>query len=179
MGEEYGEVAPFPFFADYGDAEAARGLREGRKREFESFRWGGGEPPDPLAEKTFLDARLRWECRDAGFHAELLRWHRDLLALRREAPFRNPGKAGLSAEVVDDRGILLRRRAAPGEDGDEAACLFNFSDRDLEFALPSGAWRLALDSRRVGKEPDPRARSGSLTVPGWTTLVLRRGADVR
>ena len=56
MGEEWGCEQPFPFFADFGAALAAR-VREGRRREFERFPEFRDEAvreriPDPGARET-------------------------------------------------------------------------------------------------------------------------------
>jgi maltooligosyltrehalose trehalohydrolase len=173
MGEEYGEDAPFQFFADYGDEEVRDGMREGRKREFASFQWGEADPPDPVDPETFLRSKLRWESRNEGTHAELLQWHRDLIALRAAAPFRNHERESVSAEVVGERGLMLRRWAEEEneENGvEEAVCLFNFSDAPLAFALPAGIpWRVALDARG---DASTEAPGESVTLPGWTARVL-------
>jgi maltooligosyltrehalose trehalohydrolase len=182
MGEEYGERAPFLFFADYGDPEVSRGMQEGRKREFEAFKWTTGadsaEPPDPLDPDTFARSKLRWEIRREGSHLELQRWHSDLLALRTQAPFRNFSKYSVSAAPVEGRGMMLRRVSA-GRD-EEALILFNFSGDDLAFALPNkGAWTRVLDSRAVGKELTDVTDGvrDSVTIPGWSAVVLSRRSE--
>jgi maltooligosyltrehalose trehalohydrolase len=170
MGEEYAEKAPFLFFIDYGDAELSRSMQEGRKREFAVFKWGEGEPPDPSAEKTFLDTKLDWNLRGEAMHAEMLRWHKDLIALRRTAPFLSPARTGVTAQVIEGGGLILGRHAE--SDGKEAACLFNFSDQPLDFSLPEGGWVPVLNSRAVGAPASgARVRDG-MNVPGWTAVVL-------
>src|SRR5690606_19231550 len=56
MGEEYGEVAPFLYFASHGDAHLVEAVREGRKREFAEFH-AEGEPYDAEAPATFLRSK--------------------------------------------------------------------------------------------------------------------------
>lgn len=62
MGEEWLADAPFLYFCDF-DTELARAVREGRRREFESFPAFSSEAarariPDPGARATFEASRL-------------------------------------------------------------------------------------------------------------------------
>jgi maltooligosyltrehalose trehalohydrolase len=62
MGEEYGEPAPFQFFADHIDEEIAVATREGRRREFAAFaQFAGEEVPDPQDPATFERSKLTRE----------------------------------------------------------------------------------------------------------------------
>jgi len=64
MGEEWGELAPFPYFCDFS-GELATAVREGRRREFaEAYAKYGNDIPDPLAVPTFEMAVLNWDARD-------------------------------------------------------------------------------------------------------------------
>lgn len=207
MGEEYGETAPFLFFADYGEPELSRAVREGRTREFERFEWGEGEPPDPCVAPTFEASRLRWETREEGHHAELLRWYRDLLALRGTSPLRNTAREGISVEVLgaslpegegrgepggeeeargkglEGCGLRVRRYAAPGPRGlpvtggiPEVVAILNFSDADLETALPAGrTWRRLLHAHAVGAVLTEASAGDRVVVEPYGVLVL--GAD--
>lgn len=85
MGEEYGELRPFPYFVSHGDPDLVAAVREGRRREFAAF-GHAGEAPDPQSVETARSAILDWSARDRGPGADLLRWHRDLLRLRRSSP---------------------------------------------------------------------------------------------
>jgi maltooligosyltrehalose trehalohydrolase len=82
MGEEYGEPAPFQFFADHIDEEIATATRDGRRREFASFaEFAGEEVPDPQDPATFERSKLTRE-RDEGIGDLYAR----LLHVRRELP---------------------------------------------------------------------------------------------
>ena len=52
MGEEYGETNPFQYFIDHGDDRLVAAVRDGRRREFESFGWGS-DVPDAQDDATF------------------------------------------------------------------------------------------------------------------------------
>jgi maltooligosyltrehalose trehalohydrolase len=101
MGEEYGEDAPFQFFADHIDKRIATATREGRRKEFAAFAaFANVEIPDPQDVATFERSRLTRR-RDE----RLAQLYADLFALRRTLP-REP------AEVLgfDERGRWLRVR---------------------------------------------------------------------
>src|SRR5262249_15851653 len=82
MGEEYGEIRPFPFFCSFPDPEIADAARRGRRQEFAEAMWGD-DVPDPQAECTFESAKLSWSWPAGSVHAGLRRLYYDLLTLRR------------------------------------------------------------------------------------------------
>lgn len=86
MGEEYGEMNPFPFFCSFCGDELLQLIREGRRREFSDFFATPDEVPDPSAPGTFQAARLSWSWPEGTFHAGLRCLYQDLLALRRTTP---------------------------------------------------------------------------------------------
>jgi len=65
MGEEYGEVAPFPYFTSHGDPELAKSVREGRAAELSRLGYEGA-PPDPQDDDTFNRAKLDFARRSEG-----------------------------------------------------------------------------------------------------------------
>jgi maltooligosyltrehalose trehalohydrolase len=88
MGEEYAASTPFPYFCDFGP-ELAEAVSQGRRNEFARFAAFANPAareriPDPNDEATFVQAKLRWDERERGVHAERLAFMRRLLALRRD-----------------------------------------------------------------------------------------------
>ena len=84
MGEEWAAAQPFPFFCDF-DGDLAEAVRRGRREEFARFPefadpQRAGKIPDPVAETTFMSAKLDWRRIDA----ERLGFYRAALAARRE-----------------------------------------------------------------------------------------------
>jgi maltooligosyltrehalose trehalohydrolase len=143
MGEEYGEMSPFPFFADHSDADIIAATRAGRHQEFAAFRWEG-EIPDPFAEDTFLQAKLGW---DRGQRAEgraLTAFYTELIRLRKTFPaFRGCEFGDLDAQAWErERVLLVRRRSAHRE----AALILSFGPGAASAPLPAGEWRKLLDS---------------------------------
>ncbi|MCX4749717.1 malto-oligosyltrehalose trehalohydrolase [Kitasatospora sp. NBC_01287] len=86
MGEEWGAATPWQYFTDHTDPDLAQAVRQGRRREFTAFGWAAEEVPDPQDRATVLRSTLDWSEPRSGEHAELLRWYRRLIRLRREHP---------------------------------------------------------------------------------------------
>ncbi len=92
QGEEWGATTPFRYFTDHQDPELGRAVSEGRRSEFASFGWDPEEVPDPQDPATFERSTLDWNELQRQGHAELLAWHRQLLALRRRIPALTDGR---------------------------------------------------------------------------------------
>lgn len=109
MGEEYASRAPFLFFADH-NAELAKLVRDGRRREFAHFAAFTDEArrakiPDPNDPHTF--ERSRPDPTEADPETE--RQTRKLLSLRARAIIpRLPGCRSLGAGAVGGTGVLAR-----------------------------------------------------------------------
>ncbi|QNE23118.1 malto-oligosyltrehalose trehalohydrolase [Kribbella qitaiheensis] len=82
MGEEWGASTPWRYFTDHTEPELAEAVRSGRRREFAAYGWDAAEIPDPQDPETWRSSVLDWTEVDEPPHAELLRWYRDLVALR-------------------------------------------------------------------------------------------------
>jgi maltooligosyltrehalose trehalohydrolase len=83
QGEEWGASTPFQYFTDHADPELARAVSEGRRGEFSAFGWKPEDVPDPQDPATFERSRLDWSELGREPHAGMLRWYREVLALRR------------------------------------------------------------------------------------------------
>lgn len=167
MGEEYGEVAPFPYFISHSDPALVDAVRQGRKEEFRAFEWRS-EPPDPQAEETFRSARLDHTLRERRPHCDLERFYRELLRLRRARKALSEwGREKLDAHALGD--VLVVRR---WHEEEEVAAVFHFGRGAAQALLPlrSGRWGKLLDSS------DNRWGGPGGTVPG--TLVSDNGLCV-
>ena len=120
MGEEWAASTPFLFFADFG-GELARAVTEGRRKEFAA--WPAfADPatreriPDPQAAETMRASVLRWDERAQPWHAEMLRFHAELLAIRARAivPRLASGVHGDGYELLAERAIRVRWRFGDG-----------------------------------------------------------------
>lgn len=86
MGDEFAASTPFLYFCDFGP-ELATAVAEGRRAEFGGFEAFADEAarariPDPNAESTFLESKLRWRERGTRTHFERLCEVRQLLEVR-------------------------------------------------------------------------------------------------
>jgi maltooligosyltrehalose trehalohydrolase len=157
MGEEWGARTPWQFFTDHTDVAIADATRDGRRAEFGSHGWDESEVPDPQDPKTFLRSRLDWSETDREPHARLLRWYRDLIALRRSEPdLRDP-----RLDLVDVS--WLDRHLSVGRGGHRV--LVNLAAEPWT-ADASGEVVLSWASGSA-------ARDGQLTLPAHSAAVLR------
>ncbi|MDQ3640006.1 MAG: malto-oligosyltrehalose trehalohydrolase, partial [Actinomycetota bacterium] len=117
QGEEWGASTPFLYFTDHDDPELGKAVTEGRRREFASFGWDPADVPDPQDPETFRRSKLDWDEMAEPRHADLLDWHKRLIALRRstqEAAGRANGGGGASGGVhvdfdEEERWVVLSR----------------------------------------------------------------------
>jgi maltooligosyltrehalose trehalohydrolase len=171
QGEEWGATAPFPYFCDHDDPDLAEAVRRGRRAEFAAFGWAPEDVPDPQDPATFASARLDWDEFDREPHAELLAWHRHLLALRGErselrddrasaTSVRHDARAGWL--VLDRGGVVVavnvgQEPVALGSDG-------SLAGRGLEV--------------RLSNDPAPWGPDGTLTLaPGGVAVLTTRPAQ--
>ncbi len=112
MGQEWAASSPFLFFTDH-EPELGHRVREGRLREFRSYRafqeaTALDRIPDPQDEATFLASHLDWTERDREPPAGIWRLYRELLALRRrESAFAAPDSAAFRAVSLDSDSLVL------------------------------------------------------------------------
>ena len=147
MGEEYGEIAPFPYFTSHGDHALAEAVRRGRKQEFAAFRWRG-EVPDPQAESTFAQARLHADLRAQPWHQALQHLYRELLCWRRQCPaFARLNWEEMEVGVWPGQRLLVIERGRHPE-VQPMLLLFHFGRNRLQASatLPAGGWEKKLDS---------------------------------
>ena len=161
QGEEWASSSPFPYFADHQDPELAAAVRSGRLLEFASFGWSPDEVFDPEDHATFVAAKLRWPEQDAEPHARVLRWHQELIALRRGEPALTDGRLDLVEAVADDHACTLVVRRG------ELVIAANLGD-PTSFELPGPA-AVVLASRPA----DTELRGCALDLGRDAVAVLR------
>jgi maltooligosyltrehalose trehalohydrolase len=120
MGEEYAASTPFLYFCDFA-GKLAEDVREGRRREFSAFARfrdpaARERIPDPGAEATFLESKLKWEERDTGVHAEWLALYAKLLGARARhvVPHLDGKRFGARFETVGAGGLAVDWKLAGG-----------------------------------------------------------------
>jgi maltooligosyltrehalose trehalohydrolase len=165
QGEEWGAGTPFLYFTDHQDPKLAHAVTEGRSREFASFGWAG-EVPDPQAAETFERSKLDWSEMTRPRHAELLDWHRRLIALRAS---RSLGRGRAKPKIrFDEKAQWLRFEHAG------LAALFNFGDRPRRIPLPAGSWIPALASDAGDRSRANAEASGTMEIAGRDTFIYSR-----
>jgi maltooligosyltrehalose trehalohydrolase len=145
MGEEYGEIAPFPYFVSHSDPQLVEAVRHGRRSEFAAFEWQG-EIPDPQDEATFVNANLRHDLANSGEQKVLLDFYRELIRLRKSTPaLAELIKQNMEVTAIADKRLLIVQRwCAMGR----ALVLANLGSTEAraELPVPDGRWRKSIDS---------------------------------
>jgi len=125
MGEEWQARQPFPFFCEFGP-DLADAVRNGRREEFARFPQFQDPKmreaiPDPMADSTFLSAKLDWEDARNAPGAAHLEWYREVLSVRHRhiVPILPSIRSGGSFEVVGEGAVQVRWRVegAGGAEG--------------------------------------------------------------
>jgi maltooligosyltrehalose trehalohydrolase len=159
QGEEFGASTPFLYFTHHEDGDLARKVSEGRRSEFQAFGWNPEQVPDPQDPATFERSKLDWSEVHTEPHASLLRWHKDLIALRRSQPPLADGRMHEVETRFDERAkwFCVRR-------GDvEVICNLN-SDRQ---AIPIGR----QPSHVLASEIDWQLRPGLMELPADSVAI--------
>jgi maltooligosyltrehalose trehalohydrolase len=109
MGEEWAASSPWQFFTSHPEPELADAVRNGRRREFASHGWAETEVPDPQDPATFQRSKLDWDEREKPGHAEMLEFHRRLIALRRSRPDLSDPRLDQVEVWHGDQYVVMRR----------------------------------------------------------------------
>jgi maltooligosyltrehalose trehalohydrolase len=163
QGEEWGAGSPFLYFTDHAEERLGRAVSEGRRREFEAFGWQAEEIPDPQDPHTFERSRLDWSEVEAEPHAELLDWHRRLIALRKQTPDLNDGRMSAVRTTFDEteRWLVVER-------GDvTVACNFSGSARTVPLS------RTRSSDVVLASAPDPRRDERGVELPPESATIFR------
>lgn len=163
QGEEWASSSPFQYFTDHQDPELGQAVKNGRQSEFSAFGWQPEDVPDPQDEKTFLASKLNWQELSQGKHAEVLQWHKQLIALRRQQIDLQDSRVARASVRYDEKAqwLVLRRGCF------QIAC--NFADEPGDVELQScGEASLALASNDGVEMQGPRLR-----LPGHSVAIIR------
>ncbi|MEO8898043.1 MAG: malto-oligosyltrehalose trehalohydrolase [Candidatus Dormibacter sp.] len=169
MGEEWAASTPFLYFTDHEDADLGRAVSEGRRHEFASFGWDPDDVPDPQDAVNFERSGLDWTEAGDGRQAAVLRWHRDLLALRAAIPaLRDGDRAAMVVEHEEASRTLVVRRA-----GLTVAC--NWGDAAVTIPLIDGEVPCLLSDGAVAGGGTVQLEPDSVAVLVARDLVSARG----
>jgi maltooligosyltrehalose trehalohydrolase len=161
QGEEWASSSPFQYFADHDDAEMARQVSEGRRKEFAAFGWDPEAIPDPEDRRTFQRSKLNWEEVPTGDHGAMLAWYRELIRLRRSTSDLNNGEPGNTRVLCDEGQSWLRMRRG------NLTVSCNLAGIERRLLVPACS-RVLLASKRAVTVEDRE-----LVLPPNTVAVLR------
>ena len=163
QGEEWGAQTPFLFFTDHQEPELARGVREGRCKEFAAFGWKPEDTPDPQARETFVKSKLDWTDLTRSPHREMLQWHQQLIQLRRTEPALADGDlAEVQIRFDEQQSWLVVERGAIG-----VVC--NLAAQAQLVPLPAGAQQILLAS-----EYGIKISGGTVELPPDAVVIVKR-----
>jgi maltooligosyltrehalose trehalohydrolase len=158
MGEEWGATTPWLYFTDHTAPELAAAVREGRRAEFAEHGWASSDVPDPQDPETFERSKLDWSEPEQEPHARILRWYRDLIALRRSVPdLRDPRLDRVHAEYDATTGRFSMRRGG-------YRVLANLGSRSQTFEADGEVV--------LGWDPTVSVRAGRVDVPPQSAVIV-------
>ncbi len=181
QGQEYGETAPFFYFASHGDASLIEAVRQGRQQEFLSFQFDR-DFPDPQAEQTFVESRLNWSRLDQPEHAALLRLYRDLIRLRQQhVCLHDSDKDRVRVTTGSDDTWMIMERGCPRHG--QSFCLVNLSPQPQHVPHPLGPHSpsevvIFTEDAIYGGSGQPLRRAPSaanqefVVLPGWSAAIF-------
>ncbi len=162
QGQEFAASTPFLFFTDH-NPELGRLVTEGRRREFAGFREFQDEAlresiPDPQAESTFLNSKLRLEERQT--HAGIYALYTELIRLRRDDPvLAVADRARCRASAAGAEAVVMRRWNAAGDTrvlfaNWGAAAEVPVASIAALAGMPAGGWHLLLSTAETRFDGD-------------------------
>ncbi len=163
QGEEWRSSSPFLYFVDFDEEpELANSVTEGRCREFASFGWRREEIPDPTSPESFLRSKLIWEEIDDKEHAEMLAWHKALIAIRKKLSALTTGRLDAVRAEYDAHSEWLLVERGP------IHIVCNFSTNSVELRCKSEEnCSILLASR-----PTCELRGADIHLPGESIAII-------
>jgi maltooligosyltrehalose trehalohydrolase len=169
QGEEWGASTPFQYFTSHTEPELGRAVSEGRRGEFAAFGWAADDIPDPQDPETFRRSKLNWQEIHRPPQRDLLRWYRELIAVRKaHLELTSPETAVVFSQ--DDNFLIMER---PG-----VSVVCNLGRAEIRLRQRAGAKMLLGSSDKIRSETDHMAlapgsvaiMSGRLSseMPGFT-----------
>lgn len=188
QGQEWATDSRFHYFADH-NPELAMLVRKGRARELSQFPSTATEPVtsalyNPDDPEVFHRCKLDWDERKLKFNQQILRMHKDLIALRQTEPaFRRVQRRGdVDGATIGLAAFVLRYF---GEEGDDRLLIANFG-RDIHLTVapepllapPAGkCWALAWTSEHPdyagSGTPAPETEQEGWFIQGRCAVVMK------
>lgn len=183
QGQEWAASTPFQYFTDH-NAELGRLVTEGRRKEFGKFK-AFNDPatrekiPDPQAQSTFENSKLKWEEKDGQQHKGILNLYKRLLKLRHTEPAMDSAERNQTqVEALDDSTLILVRKGQASA----LAAVFRLKSGDATSDVASHvAGKTATvvltsndDEFKAGDNAKaPTYKDGKVQFSGASVIVLR------
>jgi len=204
MGEEYAETSPFKYFISHSDPDLISAVREGRQKEFASFKWKG-EPEDPQSQAAFDRTKLsKTSCLKHKTHSDMLAFYQKLIRVRKKIFSKTPGMSEPDASEPDKlkpdsskpdtsnmnvtqlsaRPVLCIRYHMRKTD---YFMIFHLSGNrsTIDIDLPAGSWQKLLETgespeqNQLERIPDQIVSAGKmkLALNAFACLVFERNQE--
>jgi len=158
MGEEWAASTPWMYFADFQDEPLRQAVREGRRRDFRDFGWTE-DVPVPDDPNTFLCSKLKWNELSEPRHAEMYRWYRDLIHLRKKTLALNLGDfSRMSVHMSEEERWIYTDRG-------NVRTMMNFAEHANRFRIEPGSELLLCSSA------EPERTSEHVVLPALSMAV--------
>lgn len=177
MGQEWAASSPFQYFTDL-EPELGKLVTAGRRKEFAAFpEFSAADAreriPDPQAETTFANSKLRWNEHGTGNHARTLALYRALIALRREHPaLSGSDERNGHAVATDAVSVVIRR----GDERETFWVVARFGGAGT-VDLVAAAARLGVDLGRAAIEAVLDTEHGEFVADPQPIDLPAGGAD--
>jgi maltooligosyltrehalose trehalohydrolase len=164
MGEEYGEVAPFPYIVDHAESDLLEAVRKGRKEEFASFHCEG-DLPDCGGEEVFLKAKLNHALRRKAKHHLLFEYYRELISIRKRFwSFTQAERRDIEVKAIKEESLLIVTYSVSPRivlimnfSTDERVLTGEFEPQNWQVLLDSGSERWGAMTKSERRDPGDRA----------------------
>jgi len=176
QGQEFLASTPFLYFTDHAD-EMGRMVTEGRRQEFAAFT-AFTDPatrdriPDPQAESTFLQSKVNWRETETVPGSATLRYHSELLRLRKNDAVLCDARRGRPAIVAaaDDRALFAQIETPAGW----RAIALNAGDSPTTFEAPRARTVVVHtgEDRFGAAGSTPLLRAGRIEIPPHSAAFL-------
>ncbi|MBV8357869.1 MAG: malto-oligosyltrehalose trehalohydrolase [Deltaproteobacteria bacterium] len=165
QGEEWAASTPFQYFTDHQEADLARAVSEGRKKEFAAFGWHPEDIPDPQETAAFQRSKLIWTEAAHEPHKSILDWYKRLIHLRASVHQLRDGRFNeVDVNYDEDQRWLVMSRGP-------ITMAINLGERKCHLPIPdSGSCRLLMAS-----DEQIVLDAGSVELPPDSVAIIGRG----
>ncbi|MBZ4684061.1 MAG: maltooligosyltrehalose trehalohydrolase [Fusobacteriaceae bacterium] len=127
MGEEYFETNPFLFFTSFSDERVIKGVRNGRKKEFEFL---DENIPDSQDINTFYSSKLDFDKLIHKKHYEMFEFYKNMIHLKKEKILGYNNRSKVEIYADENTKIIYVKNNYKN-----SFTIMNFSDKEVDYTL--------------------------------------------